>query len=183
MYSYGSLFPKDLAEAAISMQAERAYLMNTSFMCAWEPANDWSKALDSYFPLFADKGAISGIVTTNVPFMFPVPAFGDEYYKAVPSQQDPTRNVIVFRPREWRGTNASGAPPFSGHQYLTVPEMAAEVNGYKSGTVTGFYLTTDGGFTIQNLFDLVAQLLEHVQVVTGSQLVDMARQRESTIAK
>ena len=109
--------------------------------------------------------------------MFPVPAFGDEYYRVVRSHHDPARNVIVFRPREWRGTNATGASPFSAHAYLTVPEMAAEVNAYPGGTVTGFYLTTDGGFTIQNLFDLVASLREHVQVVTGSQLVDMARQR------
>jgi hypothetical protein len=55
--------------------------------------------------------------------------------------------------------------------------MAAEINGYPPGTVSHLYCTTDGGFTLPMLFELVTLLQEHVEVVSANQLVDLARQR------
>lgn len=52
--------------------------------------------------------------------------------------------------------------------------MAAEINGYKKGSVGHLYLTSDGGFTIQNLYDMVALLDDHVEVVNFNTLSQMA---------
>ena len=52
--------------------------------------------------------------------------------------------------------------------------MASEINGYKKGSVGHLYLTSDGGFTIQNLYDMVALLDDHVEVVNFNTLSQMA---------
>lgn len=85
-------------------------------------------------------------------------------------------DVILFRPREWRGTSPSNIP-FSHREYLSVEEMATELNHLPKGTVTWIYLTSDGGGNINNIYSLVSQLDEHVLVVNHEVLVDLAQQR------
>lgn len=51
--------------------------------------------------------------------------------------------------------------------------MAARVNAYPRGTVTQIYLTSDGGATLTDFFDLAALLNEYVQVV-GDEVGDLA---------
>jgi hypothetical protein len=85
-------------------------------------------------------------------------------------------DVVLFRPREWRGTTPSNIP-FSHREYLSVQEMAAELNHLSPGTVTWIYLTSDGGGNIDNIYGLVEKLEEHVLVVNHEALTDLAKQR------
>ena len=88
--------------------------------------------------------------------------------------------IFVFKPREWRGTNADGAPPFSEGNYLTEAEMAAEINGYEPGSVAHLYLTSDGGMNLPTLSTMVGMLdPERVKVVNHEELTEMARQRSA----
>jgi hypothetical protein len=75
--------------------------------------------------------------------------------------------TVLFQPREWRGTG-------SGYNQMTVEDFASEINGYKAGTVTHSYVTSDGGFKLQDLYDLVALLDEHVELVDQETLASMA---------
>jgi hypothetical protein len=85
-------------------------------------------------------------------------------------------DVVLFRPREWRGTTPSNIP-FSHREYLSVKDMAAELNHLPLGTVTWIYLTSDGGGNIDNIYGLVENLEEHVLVVHHEALTDLAKQR------
>jgi hypothetical protein len=94
----------------------------------------------------------------------------DEYYKILDN------NIILFRPREWRGTTPSNIP-FSHREYLSVEEMAAELNHLLTGTITWIYLTSDGGGNLDNIYALVTLLQEHVLVVNHEVLINLALQR------
>jgi hypothetical protein len=47
--------------------------------------------------------------------------------------------------------------------------------------VAAIYTTSDGGFTIQNLVDLVDELDEHVTVVDHVTLAEMVAQKEGLV--
>ena len=79
----------------------------------------------------------------------------------------------VFKEREWRGTGNSSIP-FSKDMYLTVEEMASEINHYPNNTITYIYLTSDGGGNPQMFDDLVALLDNNVNVVNHNLLVKFA---------
>lgn len=82
---------------------------------------------------------------------------------------------VLFKPREWRGTSKNTTHiPFTGNQHLSAKDMAAELNRYPKGTVSHIYLTSDGGATLGDLYDLVALLDEHVAVVPAGVATDMA---------
>ena len=116
---------------------------------------------------------VSGFFAVNVPFDIPVPEFGPrEFFK------DVGNGTIVFRPREWRGTGSTTIP-FSKREYLTVPEMAAEINAYPPGTVTAIYLTSDGGGNLTLFQDLVPQLHPRVRVVNPNHLAALAAQSKT----
>ena len=99
---------------------------------------------------------MTALFPVDVPFDLPVFAFGkDEFYKVLKNR------TVVFRPREWRGSGSSNLP-FSGKEYLNATAMAAELNGYPPGTVAYIYLTSDGGASLSEFYDLVPKLGEHV---------------------
>lgn len=52
--------------------------------------------------------------------------------------------------------------------------MATEINGYQRGSVGHLYTTSDGGFTAQDLYDMIALLDDHVEVVNFNTLTQMA---------
>lgn len=186
IYSYPSMFPAEAQDNAVREIEKRAVLMNASATNTWESFLNWDKGLTEFYPKYAKTGIISGVFTTNVPFMIPILQFGFDTYKILRdnattggSNSSSGSTTVIFNSHEWRGTNASLSPPFGELQYLTVTEQAATVNGWAKGTVDSFYCTTDGGFHLDDLFDLVALLEEHVEVVTAEQLVDLARQRSN----
>lgn len=109
----------------------------------------------------------AGLFPVNVPYMIPVEAFGiDEHYKILADR------VVLFKPQEWRGTTCPGTS-----QCPTADQMAARLNGFPRGTVSNIYVTSDGGGNLQMLYDMVAQLDEHVELVNQEIVVRAALSR------
>jgi hypothetical protein len=42
--------------------------------------------------------------------------------------------------------------------------MAQEINDYAKGTVSHLYITTDGGWKFDDLYEMVALLDDHVEI-------------------
>ena len=172
LYSYPAEFSAENQDKFVHNVETDCQIMSTTGIVEWEWISHWKSALENYYPRYTANGIVKGIFTVNVPYNLPTPTIfkHDEYYKMVGD------NVALFKPREWRGTG-DGEVPFSHHNFLTVDEMAAEINGYALGTVTYVYLTSDGGGSIDNVYDLVKELDEHVLVVNQDTLADLAIQR------
>lgn len=172
LYSYPSEFPDDLQTIYAKNTAQGCYLMNTSGTVHWEWFGHWSKATSNFFPRY-DHSQVKGIFPVNVPFNVPmVEVFRPgEFYHIIGD------SVVLFRPREWRGTSPSNIP-FSHREYLSIDQMAAELNHLPRGTVTWIYLTSDGGGNLDNIYGLVSKLDDHVKVVNHEVLVDLALQKE-----
>jgi hypothetical protein len=172
LYSYPAEMPDDVLSSYVANTERDSTILSTSATIEWEWIGHWKKALSNYFPKYAANGIVRGIFTTNVPFMLPIPTIFSpgEYFKIV------SENVVVFKPREWRGTE-EGAAPLTKHNFLSVEQMAYELNHLPKGTVSWIYMTSDGGAGIDMLYDLVKQLDEHVQVVGHETLIDLALQR------
>ena len=168
LYAYPGLMPPDAQAAFVSATEDDVDLYSTDGTVEWEWFTAWQKSMDTYYPRYAAKNRVRGLFAVNVPFMLPIPAFGEDFYKVFANR------TVVFRPREWRGTQGSSSIPLSKREYLTIDEMAAEINGYKPGTVSQIYLTSDGGANLTAFAGLAQRLAEHVEVVPTSTLVDMA---------
>lgn len=173
LYSYPSAFSDELQVTFARNTAQDSYLMNTSGTVHWEWFGHWKKATTQFLPKYSST-AVKGIFPVNVPFNVPMievfaPADPD-CYKIL------AQDVVMFRPREWRGTSPSNIP-LSHREYLSVDEMAKELNTLPQGSVTWIYLTSDGGGHLDNVYDLVSKLDEHVLVVNHEVLTDLAFQR------
>jgi len=59
--------------------------------------------------------------------------------------------------------------------------LAAQLNGYKPGSVIPIYITSDGGANLDDVYQLVAKLGEHVEVV-GTQTGALALAAEAAVA-
>ena len=80
----------------------------------WEWFYGWHAAFAHYFPKYlqTSDSCIRAFFATNVPYNFPTDVVWGDFYQALEDK------LFVFRPREWRGNNDAGAPPFSGQNYL-----------------------------------------------------------------
>lgn len=164
-------------------------LLDTSTSVSWEWAGTWDNAIKNFFPQYASNGIVTGLFPVNVPFPIPVLEFGPfEQYKILspPTSADSNSNsnsysnataanpkrTVLFKPREWRGTGCSPKAncPKSA-------DLAAELSGMKKGSVVGIYTTTDGGISLNDIYDMVAALDEHVEVVHHQDLVAAALAR------
>ena len=172
LYSYPATMPSDVQDNFVSNTEADCVILSTSATIEWEWIAHWKHALSDYYPKYSVHDIVKGIFTVNVPFNLPNPTIFDpnEFYKII------NTNVVVFKPREWRGTT-SGDSPFSHHNFLTVEQMAYELNHLPLGTVSWIYMTSDGGGGIDMLYDLVKTLDEHVLVVNHENLIDLALQR------
>jgi len=171
LYAYPSEMPPAVQDSFVALTEDDARLMSTSASVAWEVTTSWENAIENYFPRYSKGNVVRGFFAVNVPFMLPVLPFLDgEFFKVLGNES----NVVLFRPREWRGTDKSGAPPFSDREYLTAAQMAEEINGYPRGTATQIYVTSDGGANLDTIYSLIPLLEEHVQVVEHSSLVSAA---------
>jgi len=171
LYAYPSQMPADMQARFVKKTEEDARLLSTNSAVAWEFAGTWENAIEHYFPRYDAKGIVQSLFAVNVPFMLPVLPFLDgEFFKLLGNNS----RAILFRPREWRGTDGANAPPFSGREYLTPEEMAQEINAYPGGTVTQIYVTSDGGANLQTLYSLVPLLSEHIELVDHQALAQMA---------
>ena len=139
-------------QATFIANTERdAILLNTSTSVSWEFLGTWNHALSEFYPQYSAENVVRGIFPVNVPYMVPVAAFGlKEEYKVL-------NRTVVFRPREWRGAGCS-VPT----NCQSVSDLAAKINTLDQGSIAPFYVTSDGGASLQDIYDVVALLDDHV---------------------
>jgi len=178
LYSYPAMMPTPVQDQFISNTEHDGILMNTSGTVDWEWFTTWSSAIKDFIPRYSQHGVIRGIFPVNVPFNLPVLAFKQhEFYKVLGNRDG--HQAILFKPREWRSTHDDRSIPLSHHNTLSVHDMAAEVNSHPRGTLSSIYVTSDGGARLEDLFNLIKELGEHVEVVDHETLVDLVLAKES----
>lgn len=169
LYAYPSQMGNDDQAAFVTATETDCKLLNTSGTVTWEWFYSWDKAVVDFFPQYAKNGVVRSLFAVNVPFNLPTGVFlPGEHFKVFGGK------TVLFAPREWRGTSGKGDVPLGKHNDLTAADMAKEINGYKKGSVTNIYMTSDGGAKMQDFYDLVALLDSHVEVVSHTAIADMA---------
>jgi len=91
-------------------------LLTTTSSVHWEWFYGWHPTFENYFPKYAidsdikdSKKCVRSFFATNVPYNFlptPIEWPWNEHFRVLDG------DVIVFKPREWRGTNKDDAPIF-----------------------------------------------------------------------
>ena len=167
LYSYPAQMSGEIQDNFVKNTEDDCVLMSTNIVVEWEWFGTWDKAFKSYYPKYTKNNIVKGFLTVNVPFIFPIFAFkNDEHYKMI-------SDIAIFKEREWRGTGNSTVP-FSKKMYLTVDEMAKEINDYPNNTISYIYLTSDGGGNLQMFNDLVKKLDNNVYPVNHNLLTKFA---------
>jgi len=167
LYSYPSQMSDQVQASHVAATERDCVAMATNGIVDWEFMFTWPKAISDYYPRFTNKGVVQAIFPVNVPYLVPVFAFKDnEYYKIFGD------NVVLFRPREWRGSNGAGG--INKRFYLTAAEMAEEIHAYPPGTVAAIYLTSDGGGSLDDFYDLASLLDERIELLSDAPLAKMA---------
>ena len=124
------------------------------------------QAVKDYYPRYSARGIVRSLFTVNVPYMLPVGLFEHGKFYHVLGDNAP---IVMFKPREWRSSSSNTSKP-----NLFTPLFAKEINECPPGSVTTIYTTTDGGSRMQILYDLVALLEDHVEVVDHEAIADFA---------
>ena len=191
-YAYPGLMRADAQAAFVAATERDCELLNASVTVDWEFMLTWPGAIDTFYPRYAANEIVRSIVCVNVPYLFPVLAFGpNEFFKVIPAKAsaqgstggvapggvapggDAGRggSVVAFKPREWRGARSGGKDE------RNATAMAAELGDDPPGTVTAIYVTSDGGGNLGMLYDFVAALPPHVRVVDANALAGLAMQK------
>lgn len=169
LYAYPSAMGDRDQASFVAKTEEAATLMGTNSVVAWEWFGTWGKAIKKYVPRYSQKGVVQGLYAVNVPYMIPIAEFGlRQQFKVLGEKQ----NVVLFRPNEWRGAGSGGKRGNAG--MFTKEQMAKKINGFKKGTVSAFYTTSDGGLDFDLVYGMVQLLDEHVEIVNHNGLVEMA---------
>ena len=173
LYAYPSLMSDDDQQSFVARTEHSARMMGTDSTVAWEFMGTWGNAIKNYFPRYGGSGngstaVVRGFFAVNVPYMTPVAEFGlREHYKLLGANRD----VVLFKPREWRGDRGGGK------QNINATQMAAELSGYPKGTVSNIYVTSDGGANLDLVYDMMAGVQEHVRFVNAETLTRLAIER------
>jgi hypothetical protein len=170
-YAYPSSLA-DEAQVRFAEETERdACILGVSSTVHWDWSGTWRDALRTFLPRYARVGRpIRGIFPVNVPYLAEAfPWWPDERFYEILTGPDGGQ-VAVFRPRQWRGISDD-----SNAFFLSPARMADEIASYPRGTVTGIYLTSDGGLTLENSFLALAELLPpHVELVSADTAAALA---------
>lgn len=126
----------DDQESFVAHTEQAAHLYNSSGSVAWEWALTWSNAFEHYFPRYTSNAKVRGFFTVNVPFLLPIPEFLGRDYKIFHSKAEGAGSIVVFAPNEFRGTTCP--------RCKATKDVAAAINKAEPGTVTHFYVTSDG---------------------------------------
>lgn len=178
LYAYPAMMHDNDQDTYVSKTAEGAHLLNTTGTVDWEFSLTWERALHTYYPKLAHNNTMKGVFAVNVPFNIPTFVFADhEFYKIIEG------GLVLFKPREWRGASGHTDIPFGGKSYLSEKDMADEINKYPAGTVTYIYVTSDGGATLDNVYNMVGYLEDHVEVVNHEIVTQMALQKSATLGE
>jgi len=170
-YAYPTSLNSADQDRFVALTEADARLLDLSTTVHWDWFETWGDAEFVFLPKYARAdGAIRGLFPVNVPYLFPTfPSWSSDEFFRVLAGADGGRTVL-FRPRQWRGINDDGDPFFQSPQ-----RMADELAGYPQGTVTGIYMTSDGGLSLENSFlELVPLLPPHVEVVSADTAARLA---------
>ena len=124
-------------------------LLSTSTSVHWEWFSTWNRSIANFMPQYAAKHVVQGLFAVNVPFLFPMPEGHfekGEHYRILDSPNESGGRVVLFKPREWRGTDCG--PPYDCPSSAT---LATAVSNYPKGSVAHIYLTSDGGASIDDV--------------------------------
>jgi len=182
LYAYPGMMNGSVLDSFVSSTQDDCKLLSATGSVHWEWFYGWQQAFDNYFPEYATQGGepdacVRSFFGTDVPYNLPTNVVWTDYFVMLAG------DVVVFKPREWRGTNKDGNPPLSSQNYLTEEEMAAEINEYARGSVSHLYLTSDGGMNLPTLFRMIDMLEDHVKIVNHEELTEMARQKSNLLKK
>lgn len=182
LYAYpSSLEETTMQEKFVVATEQDARLLGTNSTVHWDFFHKWRYAENVFLPKYArEDGAITGVFPVNVPYMFPTGTWRrNQFHKALEGRDG--GKVVVFRPRQWRGVNDQGGL-IEKKFFLSPENMAKELDAYPRGTVTGIYMTSDGGLNLNNsIMELVKILPEHVRLVSADTAVRLALEASKTI--
>ena len=175
LYAYPGMMNGSVLNSFVERTQQDCQLLFTTGSVHWEWFYGWQQAFDDYFPEYLSsqesQSCVKSFFGTDVPYNLPTNVIWTDHFIIL------EEDVVVFKPREWRGTNKEGAPIFAEHNYLSEEEMAAEINGYDHGSVSHLYLTSDGGMNLPTLYTMIDMLEDHVKIVNHEELTEMARQK------
>jgi hypothetical protein len=167
LYAYPTMMSDPAQDNFVRNTEESCNLFETNAIVSWEWTGYWNDAFEKYFPKYTKNKVVQAAFAVNVPYLLPILAFPrDKTFRIV------NDSLVVFKPREWRGSKDA----FPKFFFLSPEEMANEINSYTKGTVTHIYTTSDGGFDMDILYEMVNHLEDHVEIVDSKQLADLAFQ-------
>jgi len=168
LYSYPGMMGADDQARYVTATEKDCEIMSTSGSVHWEWFGTWSRAIANFIPQYAVNSIVQGLFPVNVPYMLPMAegGWGHDHYKII------DESVVLFKPKEWRGTSCT--PKWN---CPTAQGLADEISGYAKGTVTHIYMTSDGGCSYDDVVEMVSLLDEHVELVDQQTLINMALKR------
>lgn len=174
LYAYPASLDSALHDEFVAATERDARLLGTNSTVHWEFFHKWRFAENVFLPKYAKKdGAIKGVFPVNVPYMLPTGTWRPGQFHKVLDGPDGGK-VVVFRPRQWRGVRDKGEL-MDRNFFLSPENIAKELDAYPRGTVTGIYLTSDGGLNLNNsVMELVKILPEHVRLVSSDTAARLA---------
>jgi hypothetical protein len=171
LYAYPTSLAEQEQDRFIAATEADARLLDLASTVHWDWFDSWQDAQDRFLPKYAHAdGVVRGLFPVNVPYLFnPFPGWPQDQFFRVLTGAD-GGEVVLFRPRQWRGVNDDEDPFF-----LSPQKMTDELAGYPLGTVTGVYMTSDGGLNLENSFmELVRLLPPHVELVSADTAARLA---------
>jgi hypothetical protein len=171
LYAYPSSLGEEDQNRFVSATEQDARILDLNTTVHWDWLGTWDEAEAHFLPKYARvDGVIRAVFPVNVPYMVDAfPSWPDDQFFQVLVGED-GGEMVVFRPRQWRGIDDS-----DDQFFLSPQNMAEELGNYPSGTVTGVYMTSDGGLDLENSFmELVRLLPPHVQLVSADTAARLA---------
>jgi len=175
LYAYPTSLNAADQDRFVAATEQDARILGVRGTVHWDWRDSWAAAEADFLPRYARAdGAIQGVFPVNVPYMFPAFPWWepDRFFEVLVGEDG--GEVVVFRPREWRGIDDSGSgltEPF----YLSPQRMAEELGSYPAGTVSWVYMTSDGGLSLENsVLELVKLLPPTVRLVSADAAAQLA---------
>ncbi len=170
LYAYPTSLNEEDQDRFVSATEQDARVLGVNSTVHWDWFDTWKRAEDHFLPKYARaEGVIRGVFPVNVPYMSPTFTWwpSDRFFNVLAGEDG--SEVVVFRPRQWRGIDNSD------EFFLSPQNMAQELGNYPPGTITWVYMTSDGGLNLENSFmELVKLLPSHVQLVSADTAARLA---------
>ena len=170
LYAYPASLNASDQDRFVTLTEQSAELFGLHTTVHWEWFDTWDAAQEEFLPKYAtENGPIQAVIPVNVPYSLDAfPGWPDDKFYEVLSGSG--GELVLFRPRQWRGIDDRDDLFF-----LNPQRMADEISSYPAGTVTAIYMTSDGGLNLENsFFELVGLLPPHVTLVSADTAARLA---------